>query len=329
MSVEGERRQLCALGLGAMSAIAATRCAGIGWQWALLGGAGAGALFFLAAQLRAEAEGSLRTQACKALGRTAGSVVMALGGAFALLVLAEVTRGAAALFPESVHPEATGLILLALAAWAARRGDEIPLRCGGVLALVLFGLYALVVLAALGSIKLEWCASWGTAGQMEQCALLLCANGVWYLKRGGGQRVSTSAVGAPVLGLVPAALALVTAGNLSPRLAAAEGRPFYEMARGLEGVAVVERVEPLVLVAELLGDFMAMTLLLRMARGCFGGKARAWQIFALAALAGAGSGWADAIPKGWTAVGASVFWGILPIGIPLVVVRKKWRKKAK
>ena len=72
-----------------------------------------------------------------------------------------------------------------------------------------------------------------------------------------------------------------------------------------------------------------MSLLLCAVRACFGGKRAPWQLAALAALAGAGSFWAGRIPTAAFAAGAAIFWGLLPLLIPLVVDHKKGGKKSK
>ena len=129
--------------------------------------------------------------------------------------------------------------------------------------------------------------------------------------------------------LAPALAAAATAGCLSPRLAAMEEAPLYEMVKGLSLFTVVERFEPLASTALALGYFCAMSLLLCAARACFGGKRAPWQLAALAALAGAGSFWAGRIPTAAFAAGAAIFWGLLPLLIPLVVDHKKGGKKSK
>lgn len=108
-----------------------------------------------------------------------------------------------------------------------------------------------------------------------------------------------------------------------------EEAPLYEMVKGLSLFTVVERFEPLASTALALGYFCAMSLLLCAARACFGGKRAPWQLAALAALAGAGSFWAGRIPTAAFAAGAAIFWGLLPLLIPLVVDHKKGGKKSK
>ena len=280
-------RQRDAWMLAAMSVPAVALCAGIGWQWALLGGAISAALYLMQGHAR-QSGLALRDAANAVFGAAAGNVVMALAAIWNLLALAWLTQRAGGAFPEAKDPAAVGLILLALAAFAAWKGEAVPARCAGVIALVLVGLYVLLFLAAIGG-KGHW-------------ALLLRA---------------------------PALAGAVTAGCLSPRLAAMADAPFYEMVKGLSLFTVVERFEPLASAALTLGYFCAMSLLLCAARACFGGKREPWQLAAMAALAGAGSFWAGRIPTAAFAAGAAIFWGLLPLLIPLVVDHKKGGKKSK
>ena len=320
-------RQRDAWMLAAMSVPAVALCAGIGWQWALLGGAVSAALYLM--QGRARQSGlALRDAANEALGMTGGTMIMVLAAVWNLFALAWLTRKAGGAFPEAKDPTAVGLILLALAAFAAWKGEAVPARCAGVIALVLAGLYALLALAAIGDVRVEWLQPWGGWHRaMLPMVCLLLPGAAWYPGAEKGQNGGKGHWA--LLLLAPAVAAALTAGCLSPRLAAMEEAPFYEMVKGLSLFTVVERFEPLASTALALGYFCAMSLLLCAIRACFGGKREPWQLTALAALAGAGSFWAQRAPTAVFAVGAAIFWGILPLLIPLVADRKKGGKKSK
>ena len=153
-------RQRDAWLLAAMSVPAVALCAGIGWQWALLGGAISAALYLM--QGRARQSGlALRDAANAVFGAAAGDVVMALAAIWNLFALAWLTQRADGAFPEAKDSVAVGLILLALAAFAAWKGEDVAARCAGVIALVLAGLYALLFCAAIGDVQLEWLRPWG------------------------------------------------------------------------------------------------------------------------------------------------------------------------
>ena len=313
--------------LAAMSVPAVALCAGIGWQWALLGGAISAALYLM--QGRARQNGlALRDAVNEAFGTAGGTMIMVLAAIWNLFALAWLTQRADGAFPEAKDSVAVGLILLALAAFAAWKGEDVAARCAGVIALVLAGLYALLLLAAIGDVRPEWLRPWGgwrRALLPMACLLLPCA--AWYL---GTEKDENGAKGHwGLLLLAPALAAAATAGCLSPRLAAMEEAPFYEMVKGLSLFTVVERFEPLASTALALGYFCAMPLLLCAARACFGGKREPWQLAAMAALAGACSFCAQHVPTAVFTAGAAIFWGLLPLLIPLVVDRKKGGKKSK
>ena len=77
-------RQRDAWILAAMTAPAVALGAGVGWQWALLGGGVSAALSLLCRR----SDQPLRTQAIAALGPAAGKTVMALAALWNLLALA-------------------------------------------------------------------------------------------------------------------------------------------------------------------------------------------------------------------------------------------------
>ena len=322
-------RQRSAWMVGAGSVPAVVLCAGISWQWALLGGATAAAVLGCGmALLRRSGMLSLGDGCVAAFGKPVGTAVRILAAAWLLLVAARLTRHAGRSFPETSDPVGMGLATLALAAWACRKGSAIPARCAGVIALALGGSYAVLLLPAAGQIQIEWLRPWGNwRDAVLPAAMLLLPGSAWYLAARPETERRTPALG--LLALLPAALAAIVSGCLSPRLAAAEGLPFYETIQGLRLDTAINRLEPLASAAMLLGYFCGICLLLRAAREAIGGKERPWQM-AIPALAGGGASfWADSVPEPlWTA-GAAIFWGILPLLIPLVVDCKKAGKKTK
>lgn len=314
---------LCAAGVPA-----AAGCAGIGWQWALLGGAAAGLAFLLCALLHERTGGrSLRSNCLSGFGQTAGRGICATAALWQLLALAALVRAGGYAFPETGDPDGAGLVLLLLAAWAAGKGSRIPARCAGVLLPVLGGIYALLLSCAAGEIRAEWLRPWGTArAALLPCAWLLLPGAVWYLD--APERDGKPGGGAAALLLGPAALALAAAGVMSPRLAAAGAQPFYEMTRGLTLSGAVGRPEPLASAAMLLGYFCAEALLLCSAASALGieGGRKVWGLAALAAL---GSRLRLPDARVFWAAGAAIFWALLPIGTQLMVCRKNVGKKVK
>ena len=321
-------RQQAAWSFAAVSALAAAGCAAIGWQWALLGGAVSAALLLLRNCLRQDMPP--RTAAREAFGRM-GGMIAAASAVWNLAALARLTCEAGTAFPEAEDPAAIGLITLALAALASSRGDLVPARCAGVLALVLGAAYAVLLLSGLRTVRLEWLRPGGSAhSAFVPCVMLLLPGAAGWigLRKGRGDEKCGAGTGAAAILLLPAAAAAVTAGNLSPRLAAAEEEPFYEMVKGLTLLAA-ERFEPLASMTLLLGWFCAMCLLLSAACEALGAKDRRLICFLSAGAAGVGSFWAGWVPDAVWGIGAAIFWGILPLLIPLVVDCKKGGKKVK
>ena len=143
-----------------MTVPAVALCAGIGWQWALLGGAISAALYLI--QGRARQSGlALRDVVNEAFGTAGGTMIMVLAAIWNLFALAWLTQRAGGAFPEAKDSAAVGLILLALATFAAWKGEDVAARGAGVIALVLAGLYALLFCAAIGDVQLEWLRPWG------------------------------------------------------------------------------------------------------------------------------------------------------------------------
>ncbi len=325
-SVTVRQRRAWMLCAGSVPAVIA--CAGIGWQWALLGGAAAAAILWLCARMQAELGGQTLPECGQAvLGKTGWQIAAAAASIWAVLVLARVTREAGRAFPESHDPIGLGLALLALAAVACRNGELVPARCAGVLASVLGGLYAVLLLACAQEADVQWMQPWGDVRQgAAACGYLLLPGAGWYLrarpagKPGGGWT-------AVISGAAPAVLAVVTGGCLSPRLAAMEELPFYEAVKGLRGPTVLQRLEPLASAAMLLGYFCAMTLLLCTAGSAVDARAKQWRYLLPAFCAGAASIIAERLNKTIWIVGGTVFWGGIPLGILLVGYCRKKQKK--
>lgn len=199
-----------------MTVPAVALCAGIGWQWALLGGAISAALYLI--QGRARQSGlALRDVVNEAFGTAGGTMIMVLAAIWNLFALAWLTQRAGGAFPEAKDSAAVGLILLALATFAAWKGEDVAARGAGVIALVLAGLYALLFCAAIGDVQLEWLRPWGGWRRSVlpvACLLLPCA--AWYL--GAEKEARGTKWHGVLLLLAPALAAAATAGCLSPRL---------------------------------------------------------------------------------------------------------------
>ena len=319
-------RQARAWMLGALSAPAAMALAGLGWTWVLLGGALAAFLLF-----------AMRRAACGipeaftlAFGRTGGTVT----GVLMLLWLLAAAAGAASAvriaFETDPGPAAPAVLLL-LAALACGKGSRRAAAVGGILSLVLALLYSIIVLTSLRHLQPDWCRPWGSAADagLSVCVCLSPACILFAAEpERGSRRAGWSC--AALAALAPAALALITAGCLSPELAGASELPIYTLTKSLSVLSVMERFEPLLSVSLMLGLFLLLMGIVCAAGNLtqrIGGAKRADHgTAAFCLLAFAGSLGADRVPVVCWTIGTATFWGILPV-LTLVIVGIKKIKK--
>lgn len=284
-------RQAGAWGFCAMSVPAVLTCAGLGWGWVLLGCAAVACYFYVSGTLTNGAVDLLAlTQ--EAFGKTFGGALLALGGAFCLLAAAQTADRASMAFPDQTQ---------ALAA---------P---------------AVIVLASLKNAEVRWMAPWGGARQtVRVIPAMLSLASLRYLPDRQG-RTKGSWLGA--LTLLPAVLAAVTAGCLSPRLTQQLELPFYTVSQSLSVLDVMERLEPLVSAALLMGFFALESLLFASARAQLERVVpeifrTPWGSWALGALTFGLHFVTGSIGENAWALGAAVCWGILPLLTQLIVAIK-------
>lgn len=308
-------------------------CAGSAWPWVLAGGAAAAGIWLGLRTLESAGELPLSESYGAAFGKPVGRGLLGLTALWTLLALARTASGAAAAFPEVERTWSASAAVLLLAALAARGGTGVAARCAALAAPALGGLYALLLAAAGARLKPAWCAPWGTAadGFTAGSALLLPCAALFL--RADGEKTERKTLCAALLALVPAALAFVTVGCLSPQLVKAERFALYTLTKSLSLFSVMERFEPLLSAALLLSLFCAATLLTRVCAKTaedFTGKAGGeGEKLLLCAAAFGLSFVTGALPETVWSVGAAVFWGALPVLAQLVAAIKKVRKKAK
>ena len=316
-------RQVGAWGFGALTVPAALTCAGLGWGWVLLGCAAAAVYFGLTASLANDAC-DLREMTVQAFGKGLGRVWLLLGAAFALVSAAQTASEAHLAFPDETGKLA-GPALLVLAALANRKGSEQAARVCGAVSLILAALYTIVFLSAARQVKLEWLKPWGGARQtLEVLPPMLALTCLRFLP---GRRGRVKGGWLALLVLGPAALAAVTAGCLSPRLTMGLSQPFYTVSQSLSVLDVMERFEPLVSAALLMGFFALESLLFAACRAQLDTavpalREKKWALAALGVLAFGLTFVTGSIgPEAW-ALGAAIFWGIGPLLTQLIVAIK-------
>ena len=255
-------RQTGAWGFCAVSVPAVLTCAGLGWGWVLLGCAIAAGYYYLTQELASGAV-YLPELTVRAFGKPVGRALLGLGGVFALLAAAQTAARAGIAFPDGTAKLA-GAALILLGTLAGEKGAKQAAKCCGVLFLVLAGLYTVLLLAAAKNLELRWLTPWGGARQtLEVIPALLILTCLRFLP-GRTQRMKGGWLG--LLLLCPAALAAVTAGCLSPRLTQQLTFPFYTVSQSLSVLGVMERLEPVVSAALLMGFFALESLLLAAGR---------------------------------------------------------------
>ena len=124
--------------------------------------------------------------------------------------------------------------------------------------------------------------------------------------------------GAALAALGAAGLCAVTAGVLTPELAAAAPAPLYLLSQSLSLFGVMEHIEPLLSVAMTMGLFALMAILACAARA-LGARRRFGRWWGAAACLAAAAVEAPAalLPDWAIPAGAAVFFGLLPLSLLL------------
>ena len=309
-------RQAGAWGFCAASVPAVLTCAGLGWGWVLLGCA------IAAGQELANGAVYLPELTVRAFGNAAGRTTLVIGGAFTLLAAAQTARRAGIAFPDGTAELAGGVIVL-LGTLAGEKGAKQAAKVCGVLFLVLSGLYTIILLAAAKNVQLRWMAPWGGARQTLDVVPSMFALTCLCFLPGRTDAVKGGWLG--LLAICPAVVSAVTAGCLSPRLTQQLMFPFYTVSQSLSVLGVMERLEPVVSAALLMGFFALESLLLEAGQIVWAAPNLAEKRWARDALGIAVFGLSfltDGIPAEVWALGAAVCWGIAPLLTQLIVAIK-------
>lgn len=244
--------------ISAWSCIITGCLCGMNWLWVLLSSAAACAMLLWIQ--RAMPSIGVAAQIRLRWGK-AGRIV---NGVFFLwlVVMMSWTAGLSnRAFPMvSGFPE-LGWVLLGLAAWGICKGVEACARCCGVLCLLLIGLYGLVLVSALPDIQWEFMMPKGTVKQIVWClGLALLPAAIWLLPKQKKEEYTpwTMIILFP---LSAGVFSLITAGVLSPELAAEERVPFYNLTQSISVFGVVERMESLLSAAMIMGVFSLLSML--------------------------------------------------------------------
>ncbi len=204
------------------------------------------------------------------------------------------------------------LVLLALAALSAWDGAERASRVGGAVFWLLALLYAVILIAGVGNLKLSWLApSMGESSPMLIFTLLLPVV-ITFLPR-----VKKSC--APVLPCIEVfglLLTVWTLGTISPKTAKAVAFPFYEYSKSMNLFGVARRLEAVVSVALTMGIYSLMSLLLSAAGHLAENVRRGTAGVGIVVCAVGGAVLMNGIsrlPQAILGGGALLIWGVLPL----------------
>lgn len=249
----GERQRWVWLA-ASVSAVAAVLLCRLSWLWVLVGGS-AVCLYYLYIEKKLGTDGL-----ADRMSGTVGNVIAVLMLFWIVLVMGYCACLADRAFPQVDGFPGLGWVMLALAAWACRKGDRACAGCSGILSLFMIVLYAVVAVFSLADVKIEYLKPDGRWTQALSAAVMfLFPFAVWMMPVGGRKGKGNRWV--LLLPVLAAALSAVTAGVLSPQLARSAQVPVYELSRSVSVLGVVERIEPLLSAAMTMGIFCLLTSL--------------------------------------------------------------------
>lgn len=208
------------------------------------------------------------------------------------LMIGAATNLLATAFPDG--NEATGLILLLVAAYAAGRGEQTVLRVGAAAVFLLTILYSILVGFSLPSV--DFSAEVATPQTWPILAAALSPMLLAFLRR------RDTKAGGWILAIpfLAALCALVTGGN----------GDFYTAMKSVSIFGVMERLEPLASVAVCIGGFCLLAQICAVNVKIMGKKSvtAAMHFF----LGGACVWVSRLLPDWFLAIGTAIFWGLLP-----------------
>ena len=314
--MDAQGKQLAALSFCAFTVPAVLILPAVGWLWAglatLLAALLLGSLLCLRKAPLAENVVSL------SLGKT---LLIALV-LWNLIALGVAARQLCESFPTAHPSPLIGLLLLLLAAYC---GKKRSLPVAAICFFLLLGLYGLFFAFALPDLNVDFLQPAATPSISLLTAALLPFNVVWLCQ--GKRKLPVFWLLGGVLFAVAAAM--VTAGILSAPVTAQTEFPFYEAAKSITLLGSIQRLEPLVSAGLCLGGFCLLSLLCSVNETLI--FAISPQRKNLSALINFLAGGAICLLSNYfsgniIALGTTIFWGIFPF-ILLIVVNQKNIKK--
>lgn len=321
-------RQVRAWSLCALSVPAAMALPGCGWLWVLGGSILACALAACQQAMQRQSGLCMRQAFARAFGAVGGRIMAAAELLWLLFAASGAAAASQIAFEDDLGPFLPAIPLL-LAALAGQKGRLAAGRVCAVLALCLAGLYAVIAAASLRHVQVDWSRPQGVPADAA-LAFCLCLGQACMAFITAEDEVPRISFGAAASALLPAVPAFLTAACLSPELARQEPLPFLTLTKSLSVLSVMQRFELLLSVAQLLGLFTLLVMLVCAAESMTDmmkrkkDEERASGAFCL--LAFGGSFFAYRLPIWPWAVGAAIFWGIVPVLTQVIVNIKKSEK---
>lgn len=319
--MSSDARQYYALGFAAFTVPAILILPRTGWLWAaVFAAAGALALGCMIFLRRRRARGLVQLAAGTAAGRGALLTVLLWND----LMLGRIAAFLCRAYPSGSAFPLVGLLLLLLAVYAAQRGSAVMLRTGAIVFFFLIGFYLFIMGFSLPDLRLSWLKP-DVRPVWTAFPAVLAPAAVLYLSEGEGAEETPALwlTGGVLLALLAA---LVTAGSVSPSVAAREPFPFYTAAKSVKILGAMERLEPLVSAALAAGGFCLLGALCAANEKILSayvpkpGRFAALTNFSV----GGGCMWlSGALPEPVFAIGMGIFWGIIPYMTLLLGGRKK------
>ena len=306
----GERQRWTWIAAGLSAAVAAAAC-GLGWIWVLAGG-GAVTAYYICMDRNLSACGAAVLLPVR--WGIAGRIAAALVLLWTVLVMGWTALLADAAFPMVDGFPALGWILLLLAGAGCCKGAAACARCAGVLCLFLVALYGVIVGFSLPDVTWKNVSLSGTwQDSLWATGLFLLPGAVWYLPCSRSRKKTAWSL-LLILPVCGAVLAAVTAGVLTPELAADLPAPLYTLAQSVSLFGVLERIEPLLSAAMTMGVFCLLSV---QSCACSAlGKALGlgkWTGAAACAAAGAVMFPVRDLPRWVLGTGCVLFWVLLPL----------------
>lgn len=174
------------------------------------------------------------------------------------LVLGSACQASVQSWPQGAHP-AVGIILLILAVWAAWKGPSASARVGCVLFWFVLLLYLVLLGAGVKDVQIKWLTPTVAEDVSGFACVLLLTPAVAAIHLNKRENVKPRLL---LIGVFCTVGAAITAGVLSPQVAADRQNAFYEMTRSLNLLGQARRFEAVLSAGMTTGWFSLLSLYL-------------------------------------------------------------------